>query len=89
MRGDIQALRAVAVILVVLFHLDLPYVKGTARVAPFLCTGGFAGVDIFFVISGYLVVGSMLKESMASPNGMINFTQFLSRRIKRLLFPSR
>ncbi len=48
---DIQVLRALAVTLVVLYHLDLEQFKG-----------GFIGVDIFFVISGYLVFGSLVHS---------------------------
>ena len=79
MRGDIQCLRAFAVIFVVLFHIGVPWAKG-----------GFIGVDVFFVISGYLVVGSMLKTSLSNKesNG-VDFGVFLARRIKRLLIPSR
>ncbi len=51
MRVDIQILRAISIILVVLYHLGIPF-----------ATGGFIGVDIFFVISGYLVTGSFVKD---------------------------
>eukprot|EP00727_Mastigamoeba_balamuthi_P005317 m51a1_g14784 putative acyltransferase (147) ;mRNA; f:463640-471192 len=47
-RVDIQVMRALAVTVVVLFHLDVPWMRG-----------GFVGVDIFFVISGFLVFGSV------------------------------
>src|SRR6476469_9996217 len=50
-RPDIDGLRAVAVLGVVMFHLS-------PRIAP----GGFAGVDVFFVISGYLISGILFKE---------------------------
>jgi hypothetical protein len=53
-RGDIEGLRAFAVLPVVLFHLD-----------PAWCPGGFAGVDIFFVISGYLITRMILAEGAA------------------------
>eukprot|EP01126_Amoeba_proteus_P017270 TRINITY_DN1822_c0_g2_i2.p1 TRINITY_DN1822_c0_g2~~TRINITY_DN1822_c0_g2_i2.p1 ORF type:complete len:651 (+),score=102.26 TRINITY_DN1822_c0_g2_i2:317-2269(+) len=67
-----------AVIFVVLFHLGVPGIKG-----------GFVGVDIFFVISGYLVIGSMLKQCLAGKeSNALDFGTFLARRIKRLLIPS-
>ncbi len=58
---EIQGLRAFAAILVVIFH---------AR----LVGGGFIGVDIFYVISGYLITGIILRE--ISKNGRLNFSQF-------------
>jgi len=75
-REDIQILRALAVIIVFLYHLDIhTWVFG----------GGFIGVDIFFVISGYLVVGSLIKEELKNS---FSLSVFLSRRIKRLFIPS-
>lgn len=71
-RWDIQGLRAVAVLLVIFYHLQLP---GFA--------GGFIGVDIFFVISGYIITGLLLREAAAS--GTINLIRFWSRRVRRLL----
>jgi peptidoglycan/LPS O-acetylase OafA/YrhL len=67
---QIQALRAVAATLVVLFH---------AKLAP----GGFIGVDIFYVISGYLITGIIVKEITLS--GAFNYRNFFLRRAKRLL----
>lgn len=70
-RFDIEGLRAVAVIAVVLDHLfQWP-------------RGGFVGVDIFFVISGYLISGILLRE--ASATGRISFKNFYIRRLKRIL----
>lgn len=67
---EIQGLRALAVLLVIAFH---------ARFLP----GGFIGVDIFYVISGYLITGLLLRE--LKETGSISLANFYSRRIKRLL----
>ena len=67
---QIQALRALAASLVVLFH---------AKLIP----GGFIGVDIFYVISGYLITGLILKEIENS--NAFRFKAFYLRRAKRLL----
>ena len=67
---QIQALRAIAATLVVLFH---------AKLAP----GGFIGVDIFYVISGYLITGIIVKE--ITLNNTFNYRTFFLRRAKRLL----
>ncbi|HYU85903.1 MAG TPA: acyltransferase family protein, partial [Kribbellaceae bacterium] len=50
-RGDIQGMRAVAVLLVMLNHAGIPGL-----------TGGYIGVDVFFVISGYLITGILVRE---------------------------
>lgn len=71
-RGDIQGLRGVAVLLVLLFHASIPGFKG-----------GFVGVDIFFVLSGYLITGNLLRE--IKHTGRIKFREFYARRIRRLL----
>jgi len=71
-RPDIQGLRAIAVALVVLAHANVP---GFA--------GGFVGVDVFFVLSGYLITGLLLEERAAT--GAIRYGQFLARRLRRLL----
>jgi hypothetical protein len=60
-RVDIQVMRALAVTLVVLYHLDLEQFKG-----------GFIGVDIFFVISGYLVFGSLVTSPSMSYSSVID-----------------
>jgi peptidoglycan/LPS O-acetylase OafA/YrhL len=70
-RPDIDGLRAVAVVSVVLFHLGLKYIP---------C--GFFGVDIFFVISGYLISGHIFAEAAS---GRFSFTRFYVRRAKRIL----
>ncbi|MCB9094317.1 MAG: acyltransferase [Halobacteriovoraceae bacterium] len=73
-RPDIDGLRAIAVISVLLFHLDISYFEG-----------GFVGVDIFLVISGYLITKLIWKE--ISTTNSFSFKHFYSRRIKRL-FPA-
>ena len=67
---QIQALRAFAAVLVVIYH---------AKVT----TGGYIGVDIFYVISGYLITGLLLRE--LERTGTISLRAFYLRRIKRLL----
>ncbi|WP_445216632.1 acyltransferase family protein [Bradyrhizobium sp. Pa8] len=70
-RPEIDGLRAVAVILVVLFHAF-----------PSTVTGGFVGVDVFFVISGYLITGIILSDLNASK---FSFAGFYARRIRRIV----
>ena len=69
-RADIQGLRAVAVLAVVLFHAGLPL------------PGGFLGVDAFFVISGHVITRMLLRESAAT--GRIDLPRFYIRRFRRL-----
>ncbi|MGW3957512.1 acyltransferase family protein [Streptomyces sp. NPDC004752] len=71
-RPDIQALRALAVGLVVLNHLW-----------PTWLTGGYVGVDVFFVISGYLISTHLIRE--IDGTGRIRIAQFYARRARRLL----
>ena len=70
-RPDIQALRALAVAIVILFH-----------VWPHLVPGGYVGVDVFFVISGYLITSSLAREAYAT--GRISLRNFYARRLRRL-----
>jgi peptidoglycan/LPS O-acetylase OafA/YrhL len=70
-RADIQGLRAVAVLAVLLNHL-------TTKLP-----GGFVGVDIFFVISGYLITGLLVNESVR--DGRISWLGFYKRRARRIL----
>jgi len=71
-RVDIEGLRAVAVIFVVVYHAGLPFLPG-----------GLNGVDIFFVISGYLITSLLSRE--ADVSGGINLARFYARRARRLL----
>jgi peptidoglycan/LPS O-acetylase OafA/YrhL len=71
-RSDIQGLRAIAVVLVIAGHLF-----------PFSVKGGFIGVDIFFVISGFVITLQMSKLYSTSPSTFLR--DFYSKRIKRIL----
>ncbi|WP_289249494.1 acyltransferase family protein [Galbitalea sp. SE-J8] len=71
-RTDVEGLRAIAVIMVVAFHASVP-----------LFGGGFVGVDAFFVISGYLITGQLIRE--AQQTGRISFRNFYARRARRIL----
>jgi peptidoglycan/LPS O-acetylase OafA/YrhL len=71
-RSDIEGLRAVAILLVVAAH---------ARVA--WLAGGFVGVDVFFVLSGYLITGLLVQEIQTT--GGLRFAAFYARRLRRLL----
>ncbi len=71
-RGDIQGLRALAVLLVALDH---------AAIGPF--HGGFVGVDVFFVISGYLITSLLIRE--ADGTGRLSLRDFYARRARRIL----
>ena len=71
-RADIEGLRGVAILLVVLFHCDIP---------GFL--GGFVGVDVFFVLSGFLITGILVHEIQTTSG--LNLVEFYARRARRLL----
>lgn len=76
-RSDIDGLRAIAVLAVLFFHAEVPFFSG-----------GFVGVDVFFVISGYLITSIILKE--ISNTGKFSIARFYERRIRRIfpaLFP--
>ena len=70
-RAEIDGLRALASLPVVLFH---------ANIAPF--TGGYIGVDVFFVISGYLITTILLKNL---GGGSLSLGRFYERRARRIL----
>ena len=71
-RHDIQALRGVAVLAVILFHLF-----------PAWLPGGYAGVDVFFVISGYVVTYALLARQ-AQRQRPVGIGEYLARRIRRI-----
>src|SRR3954447_8993915 len=71
-RPEIQTLRAVAVLAVVLFHLW-----------PRVVRGGYVGVDLFFVISGYLITQQLADE--VAETGRVTLLAFWGRRIRRIL----
>ena len=71
-RGDVQGLRAVAVLVVIAAHAGLP-----------LVSGGFVGVDVFFVISGFLISGLLYGE--LERDGTLSLSGFWSRRARRIL----
>lgn len=71
-RADIEGLRAVAVLAVVLFHAEVPGISG-----------GFVGVDVFFVISGFLITGLLWRE--VSTSGTVRLSSFYGARARRLL----
>jgi peptidoglycan/LPS O-acetylase OafA/YrhL len=71
-RGDIEGLRAVAILLVVGAHAGVRWFQG-----------GFVGVDVFFVLSGFLITGLLVQE--IGHTGRLDFPGFYIRRLKRLL----
>lgn len=71
-RKDIDGLRTIAVTSVVLFHAGVPWIPA-----------GFVGVDIFFVISGFLITGLLAKEYQGS--GRVDIAAFYARRVRRLI----
>ena len=71
-RPDIEGLRALAILAVVLYHAGVPAVSG-----------GFVGVDLFFVLSGFLITGLLLRELEST--GRIALRDFWARRVRRLL----
>jgi peptidoglycan/LPS O-acetylase OafA/YrhL len=71
-RPDIDGLRAVAILGVVAYHVGIPGI-----------TGGFSGVDVFFVISGYLITQLLARE--LTTTGTLSIGNFYARRMRRLL----
>lgn len=72
-RPEVDGLRCIAVMSVILYHAGLPWLRG-----------GFIGVDIFFVISGYLITKIVYTELLS---GQFSFTKFYERRVRRI-FPA-
>ncbi len=72
-RADIDGLRGVAVVPVILFHIDIG-----------LFTGGYVGVDVFFVISGFLIANILLSDIS---NDSFSIIRFYERRVRRI-FPA-
>lgn len=70
-RPDIDGLRAIAVLAVLLFHADVPWI-----------TGGYVGVDVFFVISGYLITSIIVGKVDA---GTFSIVDFWERRVRRII----
>jgi peptidoglycan/LPS O-acetylase OafA/YrhL len=70
-RSDVDGLRGIAVALIVAFHFSEQFVPG-----------GFVGVDVFFVISGWLITTRIVREMQ---EGTFSFTRFLSRRVRRIV----
>jgi len=71
-RSDIEGLRAVAILLVIAAHAGVPWLPG-----------GFVGVDVFFVLSGFLITGLLTRE--VATTGKLGFANFYARRLRRLL----
>ncbi len=70
-RPDIDGLRAIAVLSVILFHADMRWARG-----------GFVGVDVFFVISGFLITGILLRDFNTN---RFSLGRFYERRVRRIL----
>ncbi|HET9818730.1 MAG TPA: acyltransferase family protein [Rhodanobacteraceae bacterium] len=71
-RADIEGLRAIAILLVVAAHAKVTWLRG-----------GFVGVDVFYILSGYLITGLLVQE--AATTGRMRFANFYARRLRRLL----
>src|SRR4051794_1358599 len=71
-RPDLEGLRGVAILLVLLFHAGIPGIAG-----------GFVGVDVFFVLSGFLITGLLIRERERT--GRVSLSSFYARRARRIL----
>ena len=76
-RPEIDGLRAIAVLSVIIYHMEISLGSN------FLLSGGFIGVDIFFVISGFLITSIIIDETKKTGN--FSFFNFYERRIRRLI----
>lgn len=72
-RPDIQGMRAIAVLLVVVSHAEIKHIFA----------GGYIGVDVFFVVSGFLITGLLAREVRST--GRVSFTGFYAKRARRIL----
>lgn len=75
-RPELDGLRAVAILAVIIFHVSPPSLQG-----------GYLGVDIFFVISGYLIMGRLIDEAASNQLGLRWLFNFLAKRALRLFVP--
>ncbi|HET7932175.1 MAG TPA: acyltransferase, partial [Rhodanobacteraceae bacterium] len=71
-RADLEGLRGIAILLVVAVHTGVPWLGG-----------GYVGVDVFFVLSGFLITGLIVREKRTT--GTLRFADFYVRRLRRLL----
>src|SRR5437763_1648519 len=71
-RSDIEGLRGLAILLVVAFHAGVSWTAG-----------GFVGVDVFFVLSGFFITGLLARE--VATTGDVDLSEFYARRARRLL----
>src|SRR3954470_9313305 len=71
-RSDIEGLRGLAILLVVAFHAGVSWLAG-----------GFVGVDVFFVLSGFFITGLLARE--VTSTGDVDLPEFYARRARRLL----
>jgi peptidoglycan/LPS O-acetylase OafA/YrhL len=71
-RPDVQGLRAIAILLALVYHADIP---------PF--SGGYVGIEVFFVISGFVITGLLLREH--EKTGHTSLRSFYGRRVRRIL----
>ena len=71
-RSEVDSLRAISIILVIFYHLNLSFFSG-----------GFIGVDIFFIISGY-VISNLILEELEQKNDF-KFSKFIEKRLRRLV----
>ncbi|OIQ32222.1 MAG: hypothetical protein BM562_04915 [Alphaproteobacteria bacterium MedPE-SWcel] len=78
-RPEIDGIRAIAVSVVLLYHLKIATAQGA------FLSGGFLGVDVFFVLSGFLITGILVDEFQRT--GRISITRFYGRRARRILPP--